>query len=396
MNRGIKGLVAVSVYNLDYINDKAFKGKLKEALSDKPLEFENVSVCEVDKATILPGKPDPDPSHTVPWGMGGVLDESLNFVEESGVVRAFGGKYEFSADDVEELDEEVIHINVIPRHWGHFLVDVVSRLWYMTDNPDDTRKITYCGWKLNDDGIDGNFLAFLEGIGIQKERLIYIKKPLRVRKAIIPDRTFEYSGKFHEKYRATIQKLIENSINSKIQGAEGYPECIYLTRRQLKKSKYYDTGEKEIEKAFRENGFSIIATEKMSLSEQIRYFQNAKIIASLSGTLPHNIVFTSEQTEFLILKRTAAVLPPQTGFNNLFNRRITYIDVYNPRTIKDHASHGDGPFWVECNQGLSGWFRNNGFKFCEATSKNPFVIARNYITYQGLKFARKVYGLIKR
>ena len=386
----------MSVYNYDYISDTAFKEKLQTALSEKPSKFEHISVREVENATILPGKPDPDPSHIAPWGMGGVLDDRLNFVEESGVVRAFGGKYEFAADDVVELDEEVIHINIIPRHWGHFLVDVVSRLWYVAEHPEDTRKITYCGWKLNDDGVSGNFLAFLEGIGIQRERLVYVKKPLHVKKVIIPDRTFEYSGRFHEKYYATIQRLIENILNVEGQERVDYPEYIYLTRRQLKKSKYYDTGEQEIENAFRKNGFAILATEKMTLSEQIHYFQNAKVVASLSGTLPHNIVFSSDQTEFLILKRTAAVLLPQIGFNNLFNRRIIYIDAYNLRTIKDQASHGDGPFWVECNHGLAKWFRDRGFVFCKATSKNPFIIVRNYGTYQGLKLARKVYGFIKR
>lgn len=385
----------MSSYNFDYIDDKNFRKKLEYALSDKPIKFEHISVCEVENATILPSRPDPDPAHVVPWGMGGVLDDESNFVEESGVFRAFGGKYEFSADDVEVLNEEVIHINIIPRHWGHFLVDVVSRLWYVVENPDDMRKITYCGWKLNDEGVSGNYLAFLEGIGIQKERLVYVKKPIRVRKAIIPDRTFEYSGKFHEKYYITIQRLIENSLNTERQTLQEYPDYVYLTRRQLKKAKYYDTGEQEIEKAFRENGFEIIAAEKLTLLEQINYLQNAKIVASLSGTLPHNIVFSSAQTEFLILKRTAAVLLPQIGFNNLFNRKITYIDAYNSLTIKDHASHGDGPFWVECNHGLARWFKDKGFPACRAISRNPFILVRNYATYQVLKFVRKVYSFIK-
>ena len=47
---------------------------------------------------------------------------------------------------------------------------------------------------------------------------------------------------------------------------------------ELKKAKYYDTGEQEIEKAFRENGFEIIAAEKLTLLEQINYLQKSKFI----------------------------------------------------------------------------------------------------------------------
>ena len=60
----------MSVYNYDYISDTAFKEKLQTALSEKPSKFEHISVREVENATILPGKPNPDPSHIAPWGMG--------------------------------------------------------------------------------------------------------------------------------------------------------------------------------------------------------------------------------------------------------------------------------------------------------------------------------------
>lgn len=386
----------MSTYNFNYLYEKDFKKQLISALSKPAEQFDKVSTYEVENATILPSKPNTDPSVVAPWGMGGVLDQEKQFVDASGVVRAFGGKYDFSDEEVEELDEEVIHINIIPRHWGHFLVDVVCRLWYIIEQVHDERKITYCGWKLDEDGIGGNYLAFFEKLGISRERLIYVKRPLHVRKVIIPDRTFEYSGRYHQKYFDTIQLLVDNIISEDNDESENYSELVYLTRTQLKKSKYYDTGEKEIEEAFRNNGYKIVATEKMTLEQQVKMFQHAKVVASLSGTLPHNIIFTAKNTEFIILKRACAVLPPQVGFNNLFDRQITYIDAYNPLVIKDGASHGDGPFWVECNKNVTSFLRSRGYSYYEELSRKPTVWIRNWLMYNGLKITRKAYGMIRR
>ena len=156
----------------------------------------------IENALLLPQKEASGHS----WGIGGAVSPDGTVAEASCVGQVFGGAYQVREEDILYNGEILYFIPIIPRHWGHFLVDVVSRLWYVAEHPEDTRKITYCGWKLNDDGVSGNFLAFLEGIGIQRERLVYVKKPLHVKKVIIPDRTFEYSGRFHEKYFSSSRK----------------------------------------------------------------------------------------------------------------------------------------------------------------------------------------------
>jgi len=165
-----------------------------------------------------------------------------------------------------------------------------------------------------------------------------------------------------------------------------YLQNIYLTRRQLKKAKFYDTGEKEIENVFRKNGYEIVALEKLSLKEQILMFQHAQIIVSLSGTLPHNIVFTGLNTEIVILNRATDINYPQIGFNNLFERKVTYIDVYNKIQDKVRVSHGEGPFWVECNKNLANWFKSRGYSYCKAVSENPLIYIKNCMWWNSLRF----------
>ncbi|WP_224360177.1 hypothetical protein, partial [Klebsiella michiganensis] len=68
------------------------------------------------------------------WGIGGVLSENRKYINNSGYNgwTSFGGEYEFEDFDISE--REVIWLGVIINHWGHFLVDNISRLWFSLES----------------------------------------------------------------------------------------------------------------------------------------------------------------------------------------------------------------------------------------------------------------------
>ncbi len=51
-----------------------------------------------------------------------------------GVGAQNGGKYEWNQTDEIYIDEKVIYIGVFAKHWGHFLVDMTSKLWIFVDS----------------------------------------------------------------------------------------------------------------------------------------------------------------------------------------------------------------------------------------------------------------------
>lgn len=376
----------MNMYDLNYLYDNEYAKDLIDNIKKGPKKIIDLGIRVVANATILPGRT--DIVGCLPWGAGGVLDEQHQFVPESGVFRAFGGSYEYDSSDNLVLEEKVIHINVIPKHWGHFIVDVICRLWIILESDPDIR-ITYCGWKWGDEGIKGNFLEFFKLLGIEEKRLLYIKEPTRVREVIIPEAAFRFDGSYHDKYKTVIRKVCDNVVNycNDIK----YPSKIYLTRTQLNKARFYETGEIEIEEAFRNNGYVVIAPEKLSLTEQICLFQKADIVASLSGTLPHNIIFSKIGTDFVILNRTCTMNPPQLGLNWLFERKVTYIDVYHRVIENKPVLYGEGPLWVECNEKLCNWFEDNGYSFTEPISMIKTVKIKNYLKWSALRVCHFIY-----
>lgn len=379
----------MSQYNFSYLYDNKYTKELILETQKHRNVLNDVSVTVVGNGYILPSDTKVDNAHA--WGAGGVLDKYGNYIEKSGISLAFGGKYDFDVENVDHLDEEVIHINIIPKHWGHFLVDVVCRLWYILENNTNCR-ITYCSWNFDEQQIKGNFLEFFKLLGISEDRLVCITKPTKVKKIYIPDATYKFCGDYNEKYRTVLKKICEAVSDNSVKGSS---KRIYLTRTQLKKAKFYETGEREIEEVFRLNGFDIISPEKLTLQQQIALFKNADMLVSLSGTLPHNIVFTKPHTNLVILNRTCLTNLPQIGFNELFDGNVTYIDVYNHAIEKNPVIYGEGPLWVECNSKLESWLSDNGYDRKISKLKKFIAKIRNFTVWRILKIAHYIYKKIK-
>ena len=109
--------------------------------------------------------------------MGGDLDSHGNYIptyEE----HVFGGKYRFKNPEI-LIEKEIIYIPIVPKQWGHFIIDVLCRFWWFKNEKYNNYKIAYISkdWSLN--GISGNYLEMLQLLLGEhvKDRLIYITEP---------------------------------------------------------------------------------------------------------------------------------------------------------------------------------------------------------------------------
>lgn len=175
-------------------------------------------------------------------------------------------------------------------------------------------------------------------------------------------------------------------------------EKIYFTRTRFGK---WDIGEWEIEKAFLNNGYTILSPESLGLVEQVYYIYHAKEIVSLSGTIPHNYIFAQSSSKILILNRHSQPHWPQYRINYIFDLDVAWIDVYHKWHYFHKIDYGSPKIWVEFSNCLVDYFKDNNIKL------PPFYRlfwskVRNYIMffcYWKLGFATywvKQYGRLYR
>ena len=286
---------------------------------------EELKVQVVSKGIILPVKvilPNPCVDDLYE---GGVVDAKGNFVAGSirvnkrypGYMSVIRG-YKVKPEELQHSQEEVIFGGVILRHFGHFLVECMSRLWYVLQGKGQGKKIVFIanGWKS-----DPKMAEFLELLGIDIGRVVILEHPTQFVSVTVPEESVHSWGQFYTKeYRQIYQKLREAV------SASNYKK-IYLTHRKYK-SALTCCNEKYFEDYFADKGYAVISPEQYSLPEQVALLKGAEEVACMVSTLSHLILLAKPHTKLTMLTRTSDnVLVAQCLINEAAQADWYIIDV---------------------------------------------------------------------
>ena len=161
------------MYSIDYQYLRPKKAEALKAWYDEPLAVtENPAVWRGKNATILPLRRQAEDN--LLFGRGGVVDENGEYVPLSGIE----GRVQFAypAEKKEYRDETVVYCGYLVNHWGHFLIEGVTRLWYFLENDPGVDKYVFFLDENEEREIRANYREFLELLGIW-EHLEIINTP---------------------------------------------------------------------------------------------------------------------------------------------------------------------------------------------------------------------------
>ena len=92
------------------------------------------------------------------FGKGGVVDEKGDYVALSAIPGRVEGGYD--TENPEYRDEKVVYCGYIVNHWGHFLIEAVTRLWYFLENDPTIDKYVFFLDENEEREIKGNYRLF--------------------------------------------------------------------------------------------------------------------------------------------------------------------------------------------------------------------------------------------
>lgn len=282
-------------------------------------------------ATILPYKKGENFN-----GFGGVIDENGKYVGLSAEKFVFG-KYDIELPVIR--DETVCYCGYLMHQWGHFLLDSLTRVWYCLEHDNEIEKYVFFTEENNEVQLSGNYVELFKLLGIW-DKVEFINKPVRFSKVIIPERGF-VGGK----YFAKIFLSVFDNISAKAKVDESWEKYdkIYFTRNQYKKSLNADIGFEMLDDYFQKNGFQLIAPERLTLSQLIYIIRHAKVVASGSGSVSHNMLFANHNQKLLLLEKTVLNNDYQVGVNVARDLDVTYIDA---NLALYSVEIGYGPFMI--------------------------------------------------
>ena len=305
----------------------------------EPLEKKNdLKVPVYQNAAILPLRRVPGDS--LLFGRGGVVDENKEYVESSAIPRRVQFAYE--APDAVYCDKKVVYCGYLVKQWGHFLIEAVARLWYFLKNDPTVDSYVFFLNEGETRSVAGSYKEFFVLLGVW-DKLEFINKPTIYRSVVVPELGYSWRKYYSEQYVEMFRRISENAP---VDPAWRPQEKIYFTRSQLK-----DIGKKEfgldmLDNFFSRNGYRVVAPERTSLSETLFLMKNAKTVGTLSGSLAHNLLFTDEHKDVIILERNTWNNEIQADVNNIKNLNVVYIDANIPIYS---INVGYGPFIMAFN-----------------------------------------------
>ena len=321
---------------------------------DRPME-----VRGLPRGLVLPQKP---VENGPMWGLGGVCREDGSFEPLSaydGGWATHGGFYEWQ--DEEYVDEDVVYFGIHFNHWGHFLIDLMGRLWYFAQGKGKGMKLAYLG----DAEPKGNFLQIFRLLGLEQEDLIHVTKPTRFRKVVVP----EFSCKSCEWYSAEYRGIFDTMIAKVAQ--EGYEpeelkglEKVYFARTAYGEAIANEFGEETIVTWMKANGFSVVSPERLSVRDQIYVWNHAREIACLDGSIPMSIAFSNNPNLKLTVMHKTSLEHLNVELYLLMRPcDVTLLDVwYEP--YKNYPKNiGAGPFLLHLGEDAKAYSQQRGWEF---------------------------------
>lgn len=186
------------------------------------------------------------------------------------------------------VEEAVLFVGSIWPHYGHYIIDGMSRFWALDVAPNlplllQNRPLVRDHGHSYISEIHARLELGARGV-ISPTRPTLFKVVHMVRPSFLHTfRAYECHQNPHLKVAASIME----------KGAGlGQPEKVYLTRSQLKPHERGTPQEVEIEDRLRREGFAIVAPERVAFADQVRLFNSANWIVGTIGSAFHTSLFS--------------------------------------------------------------------------------------------------------
>ena len=314
------------------------------------------------------------------FGRGGVVNSSGDYVELSKINQRVDLSYPY--EDAEYRDEKVVYLGYLVNHWGHFLVEAVSRLWYFLENDISVDKYVFFIESNTNRQISGNYREFLELLGVW-DKLEIINKPTKYREVIVPELGYKWRTHYSKKFLNIFETICNNVQFDK---NECFPDKIFLSRNELRQAKNLEFGLDSIDDFYRSNGYEILFPEKISLSRLISYIRNSKVCASMSGSLPHNMLFANDNQELVIVERLVLNNEIQVDINRMKKFHVSYVDA----NIPIYTVNMSGPFIVVFNDLMQQYAKDKNMQFPNNRFLGEKYLKKCFKLY--MKAYKKEYG----
>ena len=186
----------------------------------------------------------------------------------------------FGKDNARDDDRTCVFLGPVICHYGHFLLESLSRLWYTP--PQDAVLVFAASPNIE---VRNYMMAYWSNAGLELSQVEFVTSPTRFRRVIVPEAAFRVGRYAHIGMREVYQRITRNVCRE----PRAARERIYLSRSRWENTR----NENDLEAALSAQGFRVVHPQDLSIEEQIEMISGASEIVGRWGSAMHNVVFAN-------------------------------------------------------------------------------------------------------
>ena len=227
-----------------------------------------------------------------------------------------------------------VYGGVISLHYGHFIVNSLSRLWHHSRQFDAGLRVLFHGPGNPDVWFERPFLKeMFAAIGIGRENVFAFDRPTNISLLEVPHPSFQEQHFICKAFTALCHRIGRHFIAGMEISHNDRP--VYLSKTAMTSGVGRVVNEIVIENILRSEGVEILYPEEMRLSDQIRVFAERSTVIGITGSSLHTSGFIPPHSRIVALSPTDR---PNSNFalmDKANGTRSEYYYAHGTRVVED-------------------------------------------------------------
>ena len=197
-------------------------------------------------------------------------------------------------------DVEYVYGGVYQPHFGHFLLETLSRLWPLAEGLRRDQRLLMHGpadpanWWMQ-----GYVRATLGALGITPDQIVHVAAPLRVTRLLVPAQSFRVNAYAYPAYAKLCHRIGEALLGCETPPVNVRP--VFLSKARLTSGVTGIVNEQDLIDELERHGVEIVFPEQLNFKEKIDLYRRRKIVGGWATSGQHVSIFapTSSRMEML-------------------------------------------------------------------------------------------------
>jgi capsular polysaccharide biosynthesis protein len=218
-------------------------------------------------------------------------------------------------------------------HFGHFILEGLSRWWLLALLPASLR--AQLRFVLYDDRpLPPWQLELLQCLGVAPDRLLHLTQPMRFERLLVPSTAYHLHRGIASAHGDTWER-----IAAAFDRGRGGPERVYLSRSHHRSNRVL-LNEPDVERHFQARGFTVLHPQELSIAQQLAAVRHAKLIAGSAGSAMYLSAFARPGARKLIVSPRNFTFRDDQLISHLRDQQLAYLLCPNDPSAR-HPRYSD-------------------------------------------------------